>query len=65
MLCSLFLLAQCLFAVFAADIVLIVLYHIVGSQSGIGVTKGSIAGHHGQSAEEMERCTIRDSNFTE
>lgn len=51
-------------AVFAVDIV-IVFHHTVGSQSGFGVTKGSIAGRHGQSAEEMELCTVRDSNLTE
>lgn len=52
-------------AVFAVDIVFIVFYHTVGSQSGFGVTKGSTAGRHGQSAEEMELCTVRDSNLTE
>lgn len=52
-------------AAFAVDIVFIVFYHAVGSQSGFGVTKGSIAGRHGQSAEEMELCTIRDSNLRE
>jgi len=52
-------------AVFPVDIVFIVLYHTVGSQSGFGVTKGSIAGRHRQSAEQMELCTIRDSNLAE
>lgn len=52
-------------AVLGVDIVFTVLYCTVGSQSGIGFTEGSTAGCYGQSAEEMELCTYRDSNLTQ